>query len=135
MFRNMKVLFIALLALVIAGGAYAFAAANVVPDSAGGYKANTVSGYTITNIIYDLDNADPTTLDAITFDVSPTSGSVKAATVKVQLANAGTWTDCTLADGTLPAVHVTCTYGSLAFDQVTALNIVASGSADPTPNP
>ena len=61
MFRNFKVLLIVLVVIVIAGSAYAFAAANTVPDSAAGYKANVVPGYTVTNIVYDLDATDPTT--------------------------------------------------------------------------
>jgi len=133
MFRNFKVLLIALVAVVIAGSAYAFAAANTVPDSAAGYKANTVPGYTVTNIVYDLDATDPTIVDLITFDISPTSGTVVAAIVKVQTAAAGSWTNCTLAAGTPPAMDVTCTYGSLELADITALNIVASSSLDPAP--
>ena len=36
MFRNFKVLLIALIVIVVAGSAYAFAAANTVPASAAG---------------------------------------------------------------------------------------------------
>jgi hypothetical protein len=51
----------------------------------------------------------------------------------VQTATAGAWTDCTLVAGTAPSMNVTCTYGALALADVTALNIVASSSADPAP--
>jgi hypothetical protein len=54
MLRNFKVLLIVLVVIVIAGSAYAFAATNTVPDSAAGYKANVVHGYTVENIVYDL---------------------------------------------------------------------------------
>jgi hypothetical protein len=131
MFRNFKVLLIVLVVLVIAGGTYAFAAANSVPDSAAGYKANSVPGYTISNIIYDLDATDPTTVDAITFDIAPTTGTVVAALVKVQTAAAGSWTDCALAAGVAPSMAVTCTYGALPIIDITDLNIVASSSIDP----
>ncbi|MFZ5882044.1 MAG: hypothetical protein ACOY0R_21950 [Chloroflexota bacterium] len=133
MFRNFKVLLVVLVVIVVAASAYAFAAANTVPDSAAGYKANTVPGYTVTNIVYDLDATDPTLVDLITFDISPTSGDVVAAIVKVQTAAAGSWTNCTLAAGTPPAMEVTCTYGALELEDVTALNIVASSSLDPAP--
>jgi hypothetical protein len=133
MFRNFKVLLIALVVIAVAGSAYAFAASNTVADSAAGYKANTVPGYTVTNIVYDLDVTDPTLVDEITFDISPSSGTVVAAIVKVQTENAGTWTDCTLAAGVAPEMNVTCTFGALALEEVTALNIVASSSADPAP--
>lgn len=132
MFRNFKVLLLVLAVLVIAGSAYAFAAQNTVPDSAGGYKASVVPGYTVTNIIYDLDATDPTTVDAITFDIAPSSGTAAAALVKVQTASGGSWTDCTLS-GTGSSRAVTCTYGSLLLEDVTALNIVASSSTDPAP--
>ena len=104
MFRNFKVLLIVFVAVILAGSAYAFAAQNTVADSAAGYKANVVPGYTVTNIVYDLDATDPTLVDAITFDISPSSGTVVAAIVKLQTATGGSWTDCTLAAGTPPAM-------------------------------
>ena len=49
MFRNFKVLLIVLVAIIVAGSAFAFAATNTVADSAAGYKASEVPGYTVTN--------------------------------------------------------------------------------------
>jgi hypothetical protein len=132
MFRNFKVLLFALAIIVIAGGAYAFAATNTVQDTAAGYKANVVPGYTVTDIVYDLNAADPSLIDAITFSISPSSGSEKALVVYVQTATGGAWTSCTLVDATLlPARNVTCTYGALTVESVTALNIVASSTLNP----
>jgi hypothetical protein len=133
MFRNIKVLLIALVIVIVAASSFAFAATNTVPDSAAGYKANVVPGYTVTNIVYDLDATDPTLVDEITFDIAPSSGTVVAATVKLQTETSGTWTDCTLAAGEAPSMAVTCTYGALELADVTALNIVASSSTDPAP--
>lgn len=133
MLRNFKVVLLALIVIGIAGGAYAFAAQNTVPDSAAGYKASVVAGFTVTNIVYDLDASDPTLLDAIQFDIAPTTGTVVAALVKIQTEDGGTWTDCTLAAGTAPSMSATCSFGSLALEEVTALNVVASSSADPAP--
>jgi hypothetical protein len=130
MFRNFKVLLIVFVAIVVAGSAYAFAATNTVPDSAAGYKANVVPGYTVTNIAYDLNATDPTVVDKVTFAIAPSSGTVVAAIVKLQTATGGAWTDCTLVAGTAPSMNVTCTYGSLNLVDLTALNIVASSSAD-----
>jgi hypothetical protein len=132
MFRNLKVLLFVFAILVMGGSAYAFAAQNTVADSAGGYKASVVPGYTVSNIVYDLDETNPTLVDAITFDVAPSSGSAAAVLVKVQTASGGAWTDCTLS-GAGPSKAATCTYGSLQLENVTALNIVASSSADPAP--
>lgn len=131
MFGNFKVLLFALAIIVIAGGAYAFAATNTVPDTAAGYKANVVPGYTVTDIVYDLNDANPSLIDAITFSISPSSGNEKALVVYVQTVTDGAWTSCTLVDATLPARNVTCTYGALTVESVTALNIVASSTLNP----
>ena len=131
MFRNFKILMIGLVVIVAAGSVYAFAAANTVPDSAAGYKANVIPGYTVTNIVYDLDTTNPTLVDAITFDVAPSSGTVIAAIAKLQTATGGAWKDCTLVAGVAPSMEVTCTYGALNLIDVTALNIVASSTLDP----
>jgi len=124
---------IVLVVIVVAGSAYAFAATNTVPDSAAGYKANVVPGYTVENIVYDLDADNPTLVDAIKFDVNPTSGTVLVALVELQTVDAGTWKVCTLGSPTLLVTPVTCTYGALELEDVTALNIVASSSLDPAP--
>ena len=131
MFRNFKIMLIVLVLIVAAGSVYAFAATNTVPDSAAGYKANVIPGYTVSNIVYDLDTTDPTLVDAITFDVAPSSGTVIAAIAKLQTATGGAWTDCTLVAGVAPSMEVTCTYGALNLIDVTALNIVASSTLDP----
>ncbi len=133
MFRNLKVLLIAVIVIAIGGSAYAFAAANTVPDTTAGSGASTVSGYTVSNVVYDLDATDPTIVDAITFSISPDAGSEKAVAVFVQTDPAGSWTSCTLVDGTLPAVDVTCTFGALALQDVTDLNVVANSTVDPNP--
>ena len=135
MLRNFKVLLTVLIILVIAGGAYAFAAQNTVPDSAAGYKANVVAGYTVSNIVYDLNEDNPTLIDKITFDIVPNDPSLatEAATVKIQTADLGPWTDCTLGTATAHSKPVTCTYGALQVLDVNALNIVASSSLDPAP--
>ena len=93
MLRNVKFLFVILAVLVIAGSAYAFAAANTVRSSAAGYMANSFRLY-VTDVVYDLNVTDPTLVDEISFTVSPSSGAVVAALVKLQTATAGDWTDC-----------------------------------------
>lgn len=124
-----------LVVVVLAGSAYAFANANTVPGSAAGYASSTVSGYTVSNIVYDLNESNPTLVDAITFSVSPSSGTAEAVLVKVQTDTGGSWKTCSLAAGVAPAVNVTCTYSdpTLALVDVTALNVVASSTTDPAP--
>ena len=132
--RKFKYVLIALVLVIILGAAFALAAANTIPASTAGSGTSTVSGYTVSNIAYDLDATDPSIVDAITFSISPDVGSDKALTVFVQTETIiGTWTACTLVDGTLPARNATCTFGALALSGVTQLNIVANGTTDPNP--
>jgi hypothetical protein len=136
MLRNIKVLVIALLVIVLAGGTYAFAAENTVADPGNaGYKANAISGYTITNVVYDLHADAPTQLDKITFNVAPISGSSAPVTVLISTTTAQDFTtsECVV---THPSAYLaTCTFGTVAepvaieLDDVVALDIVVSSSA------
>lgn len=132
MFRNLKVLLIAVFVIAIAGSAYGFAAANTVPDSTAGSGGSTVSGYTVSNVVYDLNDTDPSLVDAITFTVAPASGTQKAVAVFVQTADGGGWTSCSVT-GAGPSVDATCTFGALTLASVTELNVVANSTTDPTP--
>ena len=71
---------------VIAGGAYAFTAANTVPSSSVGAGSGTVSGYTVSNVHYALDSTTPTNIDTLTFNVSPVIPSTGSGKVVVQAA-------------------------------------------------
>jgi hypothetical protein len=141
MLRNFKALLFVLVILVIAGGAYAFAAANTVPDSAAGYKANIVSGYEVASIVYDLNASDPTQVDNIKFTVTPIDEDAPiVALVEVQtslVVDKDGWTVCTLGAPTGKVTPVTCAYptltNALALEDITKLNIVASSSLDPAP--
>jgi hypothetical protein len=128
MFRNFKVLLIVLVVIVVAGSAYGFAAGNTVEATAAGYTAASVSGYDIEAVVYNIDITDPTTVDEITFDIHPTTGTVVAHTVYIQTAAAGDWTLCTLAAGTAPLMKATCTTTGLSITDITALDIVASST-------
>lgn len=133
MLKKFKVIFTVLAVLVMMSGAYAFAAANTIAESAAGYASATVPGYTVGTIIYDLDAADPTIVDAITFNIAPTTGAQPAVTVKVQTTTGGPWTTCVITAIASPNMLATCTYGALTVASVTNLNIVASSTTDPAP--
>ncbi len=79
---------------VLAAIAYAFAAANVVPETGAGDGAGTISGYTVTNVTYTTNAADPTKLDTVTFNINPTAGAGVPIDVDVQLTAAGPWFTC-----------------------------------------
>ena len=79
---------------LIAVTASGFAAANTVPTSKGGDGAGTISGYTVSNIKYNLNSSDPRNIDSVTFDVD--TAPAATATKKIKLVAAGsTWYTCT----------------------------------------
>ena len=85
-----RILIVAMLAIGVASGVYAYAATNTVPNSTAGAGSGTISGYTVTNVAYTLNTTTPTNLDQVAFTIAPTT----AATLKVQLAAAGAWYTC-----------------------------------------
>ena len=90
MFRNIKILFVVAVIAIISVASYAFAAANTVPTTKAGDGLGVVSGYTVTSVAYTL-NANPATLDKVSFDLGAAATQVKAQLV----ATSGTWYTCT----------------------------------------
>lgn len=115
-------------AAVVAGGAYAFTAANTVPTSNAGSGSGTVSGYTVTNVHYALDSTTPANIDSLTFNVSPVIPSTGSGKVIVQAAlssggpNNYTCTTNTAGD------TVTCatTSPQLTADKLSSITVVAA---------
>jgi hypothetical protein len=114
-----------ILALVIGSAVvYSFAAANVVPETGAGEGSGTVSGYTITNVDYNLLSSNPAKLASITFDAAPTSGAGAAGEVKITVDAGTTWIACTGPAGNT----WTCTFGSgsePSVSSISSLKIVA----------
>ncbi len=94
--RAIKVFLIALIAFVFATVATAFAASNTIPSAgAAGDGANTISGYTVTNVQYNLNASNPANIDSVSFTLS-----ASATTVKIKLVAAGsTYYSCTNTSG------------------------------------
>lgn len=90
-----RTLGVGLVATVLAAGAYAYTASNTVAASAAGDGAGVVSGYDVTNVQYTLDAADPTAIDAVSFDLDAAASVVKADTD-----NGSGYVDCTNTGGT-----------------------------------
>jgi len=118
-FPRRRILVVAILAIGIASGVYAYAAANTVPNSTAGSGSGTISGYTLTNVAYTLNATTPTNLDQVAFTIAPTT----ASTLKVQLAAAGSWYTCANAAGS-----VTCntTSPQATAAAATQLTVVAA---------
>ncbi len=115
-------------ALSIAGGAYAYTAANTVPTSTAGAGSGTVSGYTVTNLHYTLNTTTPANIDSMTFTVSPVIPSTGSGKVAVSAAlttggpNGYTCSTNTAGD------TVTCatTAPQLTADKLTSVTVVAA---------
>lgn len=114
--------------LVVAGGAYAFTAANTVPSSTAGAGSSTVSGYTVTNLHYVLDATTPTNVDSVTFTISPVVPTTGAGKVVIQAAlSTGGPTNYTCSTDTTGAL-VTCatTSPQLTAALVSGVTVVAA---------
>jgi len=100
--RVLKIRYLAvvMLVLIVAASAYAFAAANDVPESGAGDGNSTISGYTVTNVTYVLNSTNPANIDTAKFNVAPTAGASAPVTVKIQLITNGSWFGCSVVSGT-----------------------------------
>lgn len=99
-------------AVVVASsmGASVLTATNLVPTTAAGEGSNTISGYTITDIAFNLNASDYSNIDSVTFTATADGGSL--ATVLTTLvakfdASAGFY-DCVRVGGVAPAHNVSC---------------------------
>ncbi len=83
-----------MLTLLLTFTAYAFTAANTVPASKARDGTGAISGYAVSNVNYNLNAANPSNIDSVTFDVdvAPSAG----ADMEIKLVAAGsTWYSCT----------------------------------------
>ena len=110
---------VAVIALLLAFGVYAFAASNTVPGTEAGSGSGAISGYTVSSVAYGLNATTPTNIDSVTFTISPTS----AGTVKIQLASGGSWYSCTNTSGSV-SCNMTSPQATVA--ETTQLTVVAT---------
>ena len=113
--RN-RYLLAAVAAAVVAPAAYAFTAANTVPNSNAGSGAGTISGYTVSSVAYTLNAANPQNVDQVAFTISPTSG-----TVKVQVVSGGSWYACTNSSGSVTCATTSPQATAAAVNQLTVV--------------
>jgi uncharacterized protein YchJ len=98
------------LAIFAVGGA-AFTAVNTVPQTSAGEGANTISGFTITNITYNLDPANPSNITSVDFTATANNGDGvnTALSIYSEFVNgSGDWYLCTRGGGVPPAHDITC---------------------------
>lgn len=108
MFRPSKLFIVALIVLIFATSAFAFAASNTMPTPGfAGEGVTVTSGYTVSNVVYTLNAATPSNIDSVKFDLDN-----PANTVKVRLVSpAGSYFGCSVSGSTwtclTPGVTVT----------------------------
>src|SRR5262245_62163035 len=84
-----------LFAVLIGAATFAAAASNTVPTSRAGDGANTISGYTVTNVAYTLSASTPSEIDLWTFDLNAAASVVKSKVVS----GSATYVNCTNTGG------------------------------------
>jgi len=111
-------LFVVVIAmLVFATAAFAFAAANTVPTSYAGEGSATISGYTVTNLVYNLNATNASNIDSVTFTLSAAATNVRASLVP------GTFYNCTNTSGNNWSCATTSPQATVAA--ASSLNIIA----------
>jgi hypothetical protein len=116
--KSAKILMLVVLVLALSGFTYAFAATNTVPATYAGDGSGTISGYTVTNVHYDLNATTPTTIDSVTFTLD-----AAATTVKIKLVASGsTWYSCSNTTGT----NWSCTTTGASVSAADSLEVVAT---------
>ena len=115
--RTIKISLIIIVMLATAGVASALAAANTVPATSAGDGSGTISGYTVSNVVYNLNGTNPANLDSVEFDLN-----AAASTVTIKLVAAGsTWYSCTNAVN-----HWTCTTAGATVLSANELRVIAT---------
>ncbi len=101
---------IAAIAVFAVGGA-AFTAANTVPITSAGDGAGTVSGFTITAIVYVLNTTTPSDVETITFTATADNAAVTIPTSMFLRADSlsSEYYTCTRTGGIAPAHDLSCT--------------------------
>lgn len=93
-------------AVVLSVSTYSLTASNTVPVTRAGSGAEQVTGYTVSNVHYNLNANDPRNVDSVSFtlDAAPPAG----ATIKAKLQAASTtWYTCAAS-----GADVTCNTSS-----------------------
>ena len=125
---HLKVLVTAAAVLAVAGGAYAFTAANTVPATTAGAGSGTVSGYTVTNLHYNLNATTPVNIDSLTFAVAPVIPSTSSGKVIVQavLSTGGPNNYACTTNTAGDTVTCPTTSPQLAADKLSSVTVVAA---------
>jgi hypothetical protein len=93
-----------------------FAAANTAPTSQAGSSPYMISGPTITELDYTLNEDDPSKVDSVAFTLNPASGNIK---IRID----GSWYSCENVAG---AVTCDTREPAASVDSVPGLQVIAT---------
>lgn len=131
---SLRTALIALALLLVMSVAYAFAAANVVPETGAGDGSGVISGYTVTNVDYIVTSAadtNPSTIETVTFSLADTvEAPINFAVgtprdVQISLvAGATSFYACTVSGASSPW-SVSCPVGGATVLAANQLRVIA----------
>ncbi len=117
MFRSVIIMIVA---LVFASTAYALAASNTLADAGkAGDGSNTVSGYTVSGVTYNLNATNPSLVASVEFDLDAAASEVEAS---ISDGTVETFADnCSNAGN-----HWTCTFTGVTALEAADLRVIAA---------
>ncbi|MEW5827704.1 MAG: hypothetical protein AB1846_02350 [Chloroflexota bacterium] len=119
--RIFRSLVILIVALAFASTAFAMAASNTLADAGkAGDGSNTVSGYTVTGVTYNLNPANPALIASVEFDLDAAASSVQASLTDAALTE--TFADACTNTGN----HWTCTFTGVTALDAASLRVIAA---------
>jgi ABC-type glycerol-3-phosphate transport system substrate-binding protein len=109
-------------ATVMAVGGMAYTAANTVPTTVAGSGSGSVSGYTISSIVYNVNASNPNNVDSVTFTYSPSTPDPTRARISGD--GGTTWFNCdsTIVGGSDQVIA--CLTSGLTVPTLASLTIV-----------
>src|SRR5690554_5102669 len=87
--RFLRTFGVMLLLFILATAMYAFTAENTVNESKAGIGDGEISGFTVSDVSYTLDETDPSDITGVSFNLDVAAGSAYARI------NDGAWATCT----------------------------------------
>jgi hypothetical protein len=71
--------------LLFSTGAYALTQLSSTPAAPPAPLAGAASGYSVSNIVYAVSDADPSSIGSVKFTITPSSANARIATVRAKL--------------------------------------------------
>lgn len=121
--RTFRTMIILIVALVFASTAFALAASNTMADAGkAGDGSNTVSGYTVTGVTYNLDVTDPSLIASVEFDLDTAASSVAASLTDAS----STETFASACNDGGSGTHWTCTFGTVSALDAATFRVISA---------